>query len=104
MRIVMDSSCGAHPKRGDILQTNVGDKRERTCIILHARKIARRDNITPIGKLAARFHIWCERWWEMEPDFRMRLYLSAQRNGGQQVIFFKRYKLKKKRSRLPFFP
>ena len=87
---------GPPPKRGDIVQTNVGNRCERTWMILRVRKIRRRDNTTPLGKLAPRFDVWMARWWELEPDFRMRLYRSAERNGGQNVMHFQRYRPKKK--------
>jgi hypothetical protein len=75
----MDSLDGSVPKRGDILQTNVGDRRERTCLILRVRRSYRR---IP----SYRFYVWAERWWELESDFRMRLFRSAMRAGGQRVI------------------
>jgi len=78
----MDSLDGTIPKRGDILQTNVGDRRERTCLVLRVRRFRRREH---------RFDVWCERWWELEPEFRMRLARSAERAGGQAVYRFKRY-------------
>lgn len=78
----MDSLHGSVPKRGDIVQTNVGDRRERTCLVLCVRK----------GRKPGRFNVWAERWWQMEQDLRMRLYRSAQRAGGQQCFSFVRYK------------
>jgi hypothetical protein len=74
-------------KRGDIMRTNIGDKRERTWIVLRAiqRRTARRC-----------FNVWAARWWELEPEMRMRLFRSAQRNGGQNVVTFYRYPVKKK--------
>lgn len=92
MRLRLDSLDGSVPKRGDILHTNVGDRRERTCLVLGVRR----------GRKPGRVHVWCERWWQMEPELRMRLYRSAERNGGQQLIHFERYRPKKKRS--PFRP
>jgi hypothetical protein len=92
---------GPAPKRGDIVQSNVGNKRERTWMILRVRKIARRDSHTPLGKLPRRYAVWMVRWWELEADFRMRLYRSAERAGGQQVMDFVRYPAKK-RNRDPF--
>ena len=78
MKIVIDMlASDGPPKRGDLLQTNVGDHRERTCFILRAHHVK-----------ARRWHLWAERWWELEADFRMRLFRSAQRRGGQQVIVF----------------
>ena len=37
------------------------------------------------------------RWWELEMDLRLALYVSAERNGGQRVILFKRYAAKKRK-------
>jgi hypothetical protein len=91
VKIFMDSLDGTIPKRGDILQTNVGDVRERTCLILRVHRSARSTR---------RFHVWAERWWQLEPDFRMRLFRSAQRAGGQSVIYFTRYKPKPRNRRL----
>lgn len=92
---------GPKPKRGDIVQTNVGNPRERTWMILHARQIRRSAGQTPIGAVVPRFDVWMARWWELEADFRMRLFRSADRAGGQRVLFFRRYP-PKKRSRDPF--
>lgn len=75
------------PKRGDLLQSNVGDRRERTWLILRARK----------GRTANRYTLVMARWWELLPATRMRLYISAERNGGQRVIWFKRYPAKKRK-------
>jgi hypothetical protein len=72
------------PKRGDILQTNVGDRRERTFLILSVRRMRSTIGVIP------RFKVWAERWWEIEPELRMRLFLSAERAGGQQYIYFTR--------------
>lgn len=92
VKLVMDSMDGTIPKRGDIVQTNVGNGRERTCLILRTHRVR-----------GLRFHVWAERWWELEPDQRMRLYRSAERAGGQSVLFFKRYAPKKKRAPFPLF-
>ena len=91
MRLNLDSLDGSIPKRGDILQTNVGDRRERTCLILGVRRMRR----------PGRFNVWAERWWQIEPILRWRLYLSAERNGGQQVIYFRRYKPRPKKRNSP---
>lgn len=73
-------------KRGDIVQTNVGDRRERTCIVLRVR-----------WTRPGRYMIWAERWWQVEPELRMSLYRSAERNGGQQTVAFIRYRNAKTR-------
>jgi len=73
MEITLDSP---RPKRGDILYSNSGSKRARTWIILRAN---------PMRSKTRRYMLFRARWWELEPDMRMRLYRSAQRNGGQIV-------------------
>ena len=65
------------------MQSNIGNRRERTWIILRATKRKCQRN---------RFNIWCVRWWELEPDQRMRLYQSAERNGGQNIFPLYRYR------------
>lgn len=42
------------------------------------------------------FNVWAARWWELEPDMRLRLHSSAERNGGQNALEFNRYPVKKK--------
>ena len=74
------------PKRGDIVQTNVGDRRERTWLVLKSRKIS-----------SSRYSVWMARWWELEMDLRLALYVSAERNGGQRVILFTRYSARKRK-------
>jgi hypothetical protein len=78
------------PKRGDLLQTNVGNRRERTWFILRSTPVK------PV-KGVPRSKVWIERWWEIEPELRIKLWNSAMRNGGQDVIQFKRYPAKKKK-------
>lgn len=89
MKITIDvTGAILTPKRGDLLHTNVGNRRERTCMILAVHRVR------PI-KGVPRFVLWAERWWQLEADFRMRLFRSADRNGGQTVIRFKRYPQRK---------
>ena len=78
------------PRRGDLLQTNTSDKRSRTWFILHARLMTR-------AKTPYRYMLVAVRWWELEPEMRMKLYRSAERNGGQRVIYFTRYPAKKRK-------
>jgi hypothetical protein len=78
MAFVMNVPEGKAPKRGDLLQSNYGDRRERTWMILSS---------TRVKNHATRFNVWRARWWELEPDFRIRLYRSAERNGGQVVWY-----------------
>ena len=77
------------PKRGDLVQTNVGDRRERTMIVLQSRHIKSREH-------PRRFELQAARWWEIEPETRQALARSAERRGGQQVFLFRRYKAKRK--------
>lgn len=90
MKISIDFRAGGLPKRGDILQTNRGDRRERTFLIL---KIHRLKSIHGVP----RYSVWAERWWQIEPEMRMRLFQSAERAGGQKVIEFTRYPNPKKK-------
>jgi len=84
------TSCDLpNPKRGDTMQSNIGDKRERTWLILRARRMR---------TTRRRFKIWLERWWEIEPELRQRLAASAERNGGQHHFPLHRWPAKKKRS------
>jgi hypothetical protein len=95
MSVTIDMHEGRAPKRGDIMQTNFGDRRERTWLVLRARHMSR-------AKHPRRYHVWMARWWELEPEMRMKLFQSAERNGGQNVIVFVRYKARKrKRIALP---
>jgi hypothetical protein len=86
----------ADPKRGDLIHTNVGNRRERTFIILGVRRLPERICPQMGGILAKRFKVWAERWWELEPETRVRLYESAMRAGGQHVYQFFRFPAKKK--------
>lgn len=79
---------GAGPKRGDLVQTNIGDRRERTWLVLHVRKTKRK----------SRYQIHMARWWDLEVSTRVRLFKSAERNGGQRVFTFYRYPVKKKQT------
>lgn len=89
----MTVPIGEAPKRGDLLQSNCGDRRERTWFILRVRKIAQRtDAVLGLARARAkpvrfpvklRFEVWRARWWELEPELRLRLYRSAERAGGQ---------------------
>jgi hypothetical protein len=86
MTVTVDMlDCAVIPKRGDLMHTNVGDRRERTFIVLHAHRLKP-------TKSVPRCKVWAERWWDMEPELRMALFVSAERNGGQRVINFTRYK------------
>jgi hypothetical protein len=78
------------PKRGDLVYTNIRDKRIRTWLILGSRRM-------PRARHPYRFKVWMARWWEIDPELRSSLYRSAERAGGQEVIYFRRYPVKKKR-------
>jgi hypothetical protein len=99
MRLIIDCHDGGRLKRGDIVQTNVGNKRERTCLILRVHRVNR--IVHSMAEMIPRYQVWCERWWELEADLRMRLFRSAERAGGQRVFLFYRYKRKNKK-RDPF--
>lgn len=78
------------PKRGDLLQTNVGNRQERTCFILKVTPLKPRIDLR-------RFKLTAIRWWEIEPEFRHLLFRHAERHGGQRVVQFARYPAKKKK-------
>ncbi len=84
---VLDGS--SDPKRGDLVQTNMGDRRERTWIVIQARHLKSRQH-------PRRFVLNVARWWELEPSTRIALHRSAERRGGQQVFHFRRYPAKRK--------
>ena len=85
MTITIDLPDGT-PKRGDLIQTNVGNRRERTCFIVKVHIVR-----------SERYRVNAVRWWEIEPEFRNLLFRSAERHGGQRVIMFKRYTVRKKK-------
>lgn len=80
---------GGALKRGDLVYSNVGNRRERTWLVLRAVP----SRTAPKG--VPRYRVWMARWWELEADMRMRLFRSAERNGGQRAIQFRRYQAKK---------
>ena len=86
MRVVIDMPDNEAPKRGDLLQTNVGNRRERTCFVVKVHEIK-----------AGRYRLSAVRWWEIGPEFRRLLFRHAERAGGQNVIRFKRYPTKKRK-------
>ena len=78
---------GPGPRRGDIVQTTV-----RTYLVLRSRRIRRKDQNAP-----PRYALWMVRWWQLEPEMRMLLYVSAERRAdGQRVFYLKWYPRKKK--------
>lgn len=114
MTITIDINSGPNPKRGDLIHTNVGNKRERTCFIVKVKPLrmsrfrvipdrgasndqtARSVGRQGVESAAPRFRLTAVRWWEIEPEFRNLLFRHAERNGGQHVIWFKRYPARKK--------
>lgn len=78
------------PKRGDLMQTAIGKPKERTWFILRA---------VPMRTIKLRYRIWRARYWELEPEFRMRLYRSSERNGGQTTWYAHPLKPKPKRKK-----
>ena len=97
----MTVPSGEVPKRGDLLQSNYGDRRERTWFILRVRKISQKADKCGIvvlrGTVRPRFDAWRARWWELEPEFRMKLYRSAERSGGQTVWYPEAKKILRKK-------
>lgn len=84
------------PKRGDLLQSNIGKRTERTWFVLSAKEIPVRQCREMNGVWTRRFKLYAERWWDLEPQTRQRLFRSAERAGGQQVHTFYRFPAKKK--------
>jgi hypothetical protein len=83
------------PKRGDLVQSNVshrGNKRERTWFVLRVRRMKHKSGAGP------RYDVFMVRWWELEPEMRMRLFWSAERAGGQRIITFHRYPAKRRQT------
>ena len=92
MKYTLDITNGdAVPKRGDLVQTNVGNRRERTWFVLHSHRLK------PTKGLP-RCRLWLERWFDIEPETRIRLFQSAERNGGQRYILTYRYPASPRRS------
>lgn len=78
------------PKRGDLVQSNIGNRRERTWFVLKVRRMRHRS--------CPRYDVLMAKWWELEPEMRIRLYRSAERAGGQRVIAFHRYPAKRRQT------
>jgi hypothetical protein len=98
LRTVYHQPIGeSRPKRGDLVHSNVGDRRERTVMVLAVHVLPTRW-CPEMGIEAQRTRVWAARWWELEPEMRMALYRSAERNGGQLVYLFERFPPKKKRT------
>lgn len=74
---------GSRPKRGDLMQTAIGTRRERTWFIWFVRSYRRGEN-------PRRFKVLRVRWWEIEPETRIALWRSAELAGGQTVWYQER--------------
>jgi len=100
MRSIYHQPIGeSRPRRGDLLQSNPGDRRERTWMILGTHTLPNRFCPELGGIGAQRTRIWAARWWELEPEMRMSLWGSAERRlGGQQVYTFVRFPPKRKQT------
>lgn len=85
----------ARPKRGDLLQSAIGTKRERTWLVLSVHVLPTRWT-KEAGYEAQRTRLLAARWWELDAELRMALYRSAERNGGQNLYPFYRFPAKKK--------
>jgi hypothetical protein len=85
----------SRPRRGDLFHSNVGDRRERTFLVIGVRVLPTRF-CKEMGITAKRTRVWAERWWELEPDTRIKLARSAERAGGQNLFYFKRFPAKRK--------
>lgn len=83
---------GRGPKRGDLVQSAIGTKRERTWIVLSSVRIKRRE-----ASALPRYRLKMLRWWDVPPETRMRLYRWARSHGGQGVFWLQRYPAKKKK-------
>lgn len=83
------------PKRGDLVQSNIGRRTERTWMILSVRKIESARHPFD-GRMCRRFKIWAERWWDIEKRTRLALFRSAERRGGQFTFPLYRFPAKKK--------
>jgi hypothetical protein len=84
------------PKRGDLLQSNIGKRTERTWFILSAKELPQKTCQEMGGIVARRYKVVAVRWWELEPETRILLFRSAERRGGQEVHTFQRFKPKRK--------
>lgn len=74
---LMKTPNGGKPKRGDLMQTAMGTKRERTWFIWFVRR--------KIKDPAGHWKVLRVRWWEIDPGVRQMLWKSAERAGGQIV-------------------
>jgi hypothetical protein len=92
MEVLDDSPA---PKRGDLIHSAVGTKKERTWIILRSVPMKRTAN--------RRYSILRARWWELEMEMRIKLYRSAERNGGQIVWHTWPLRAPKKKKQVPNF-
>lgn len=96
MKTVYHQPVGTvRPKRGDLLQSAIGTKRERTWLVLSVHVLPTRWT-EQVSEERQRTRVTAARWWQLEPSLRMALYRSAGRNGGQNLYPFYRFPAKKK--------
>jgi len=96
MELIYHQPVGQNrPKRGDLVQSNVGDKRERTWLVLTTHVLPTR-RCDFMGITAQRTRVWAERWWELDPEIRTGLFRSAERAGGQRLHEFRRFPPKRR--------
>jgi hypothetical protein len=97
MKVTYHIATAEHtvPKRGNLIQTNIGKKTERTWFILAVREMSPK-YCPQMDCVTRRYKLWAERWWELDPHVRMLLWRSAERLGGQQVHPLYRFPPKKK--------
>ena len=93
-RIVYDlwSDCCPPPKRGDLMQSNIGDRRERTWIIARVRRIKRKDS-----NACRRFEITLYRWWTLSVKARQKLCSAQMRSLFNVQSVFELYRTKRER-------
>ncbi len=84
------------PKRGDLLQSNIGKRTERTWFILSAKELPQKNCKEMGGIMTRRYKVVAVRWWELEPEMRILLFRSAERRGGQEVHPSQRFKPKRR--------
>lgn len=85
------------PRRGDLIESNIGDRRERTWLVLGTHTLPT-TWCEQMGIIAQRTRVWAARWWQLEPEMRVALWQSAERAGGQRSYLFERFKAKRKRT------
>lgn len=85
------------PKRGDLFESNIGTRMERTWLVIAVRTLPQRECRQMGGIMTRRYKVWAERWWQLEPEMRVKLFRSAERAGGQVEHCFRRFPAKPKK-------